>query len=262
MSGETVMPADQRRHEPGPARLRTGLEGRVCLVTGAARGIGRSCAELLAAEGATLVLCDRDADAMADDPDGLRVVADVGRRQDVDALFAEVRQQHARLDVLIHCAGVYRITPLSDVTDDEWDQVLDVNLRSAFLLAQGAVELMREHGSGSIVLFGSYAARTGGLRAGVHYAASKAGVEGVMRNVAQYAGPLGIRVNCLHPGFTETDMVSILNDEAHSEARTRSPLRRTSTPAEQAAMAVVLASDIASFVHGVTLDVNGGMYMA
>jgi 3-oxoacyl-[acyl-carrier protein] reductase len=121
---------------------------------------------------------------------------------------------------------------------------------------------MREHGDGRIVLFGSFAARTGGLRAGVPYAASKAGVEGVTRHVAAYAGPLGIRVNCIHPGFTETPMTEILNEEARAEAVARTPLRRGSQPAEQAVMAVVLASDIASFVHGVTLDVNGGMYMA
>jgi NAD(P)-dependent dehydrogenase (short-subunit alcohol dehydrogenase family) len=112
------------------------------------------------------------------------------------------------------------------------------------------------------VLFGSFAARTGGLRAGVPYAASKAGVEGIARHVAQYAGPLGIRVNCLHPGFTVTPMTSILNEAARAEAAARTPLGRGCGPEEQAAMAVVLASDLASFVHGATLDVNGGMYMA
>lgn len=242
--------------------LRTGLDGRVCLVTGAARGIGRACADLLAAEGAQLVLCDLDAAGLDEGPDGLRIGADVSERRDVESLFEAVRREVGRLDVVIHCAGIYRVTALPDVTDEEWQQVVNVNLRSGYLLAQGAVAMMREHQSGSIVLVGSYAARTGGLRAGVHYAASKAGVEGITRNVAQYAGPLGIRVNCLHPGFTETDMTSILNADAHDEARTRAPLRRTSKPAEQAAMAVVLASDIASFVHGVTLDVNGGMFMA
>jgi 3-oxoacyl-[acyl-carrier protein] reductase len=96
----------------------------------------------------------------------------------------------------------------------------------------------------------------------VPYAASKAGVEGITRHVAAYAGPLGIRVNCVHPGFTETPMNTILSDEARAEAIARTPLRRVSRPSEQAMMAVVLASDLASFVHGVTLDVNGGMYMA
>jgi 3-oxoacyl-[acyl-carrier protein] reductase len=243
--------------------LETGLSGRVCLVTGAAKGIGRAAAEILAGEGATLALCDNDTDGLqALDIEGLRLPADVSSREQVEGILREVREQLGRLDVLIHCAGIYRTTPLPEVTDEEWDSVIDVNLRSSYLLAQGAVELMREHGDGRIVLFGSFAARTGGLRASVPYAASKAGVEGVTRHVAQYAGPLGVRVNCIHPGFTVTPMTDILNDEARAEAMARAPLRRGSEPAEQAVMAVVLASDIASFVHGVTLDVNGGMYMA
>ncbi len=189
-------------------------------------------------------------------------MADLRRREDVDRLFAQIRADRGRLDVLIHCAGIYRITPLPEVTDEEWDLVIDVNLRSSYMLCQGAVELMRERGDGRIVLFGSFAARTGGLRAGIHYAASKAGVEGVMRNVALYAGPLGIRANCVHPGFTETAMVGILKQDARDEAAQRAPLRRSSSAREQAMMAVVLASDLASFVHGASLDVNGGMYMA
>jgi 3-oxoacyl-[acyl-carrier protein] reductase len=242
--------------------LDTGLSQRVCLVTGAGKGIGRACAEILAGEDARLVLCDNDADSLATAPDGLRVTADVSQRGDVERMFAKIQENFGRLDVLIHCAGIYRITKLPDVTDEEWDQVINVNLRSCYLLTQAAVELMREHGDGRIVLFGSFAARTGGLRAGVHYAASKAGVEGVTRNVAAYAGPLGIRVNCVHPGYTETPMTTILSEEAQAEASASTPLRRRSKPSEQAVMAVVLASDIASFVHGVTLDVNGGMYMA
>jgi NAD(P)-dependent dehydrogenase (short-subunit alcohol dehydrogenase family) len=243
--------------------LASGLSGRVCLITGAASGIGLACAELLSGEDAVLALSDINAEGLSRvEVPGLSIAADVSRRDEVERLLAEVHDRLGRLDVLIHCAGIYRTTVLPDVTDEEWDKVLDVNLRSAYLLTQGAVELMREHGDGRIVLFGSFAARTGGLRAGVPYAASKAGIEGVMRHVAAYAGPLGIRVNCIHPGLTESPMTTILSEEAFSEAFTRTPLRRAAQPSEQATMAVVLASDLASFVHGATLDVNGGMYMA
>ena len=248
----------------------SGLAGRVCLVTGAASGIGRECARILAEEGAKLALTDIDGDKLAAAAEGcikggltpFNAVADVSARADVERVVAAVVGELGRLDVLIHCAGIYRIAPLPEVTDAEWDQVLDVNLRSGYLLAQAAVEAMRSHGDGRIVLFGSFAARTGGLRAGVPYAAAKAGVEGITRHVAQYAGPLGIRVNCVHPGFTETPMVDILDDAARAEAARRTPLRRGARPEEIASMAVVLASDLASYVHGVTLDVNGGMYMA
>jgi 3-oxoacyl-[acyl-carrier protein] reductase len=247
--------------------LETGLGGRVCLVTGAAKGIGLATARLLAAEGAKLALVDSDGEglAAAEIPgadDALRITADLSARPGVEDTLAQTVARFGQLDVLIHCAGIYRVSKLPDVTDAEWDAVMDVNLRSSFLLAQGAVELMREHGDGRIVLFGSFAARTGGLRASAPYAASKAGVEGLTRHVAAYAGPLGVRINCLHPGFTETPMTEILSAEARAEAHSRTPLRRGAPPEEQATVAVVQASDLASFVHGATLDVNGGMYMA
>jgi 3-oxoacyl-[acyl-carrier protein] reductase len=242
--------------------LDSGLEGRVCLVTGAASGIGRECARILEAEGAKLALTDINPIAVQRGQAPLYVQGDVSKREDVERVVAAVVDELGRLDVLIHCAGIYRISPLPEVTDEEWDLIIDVNLRSGYLLAQAAVEAMRAHGDGRIVLFGSFAARTGGLRAGVPYAAAKAGVEGITRHVAQYAGPLGIRVNCVHPGFTETPMVDILDDTARAEAAQRTPLRRGGRPEEIAAMAVVLASDLASYVHGATLDVNGGMYMA
>jgi NAD(P)-dependent dehydrogenase (short-subunit alcohol dehydrogenase family) len=219
--------------------LESGLGGRVCLVTGAAKGIGLAAARLLEGEGAKLVLADSDADTLD-----------------------ETIEHFGRLDVLIHCAGIYRVSKLPDVSDAEWDAVMDVNLRSSFLLCQGAVALMAQQGDGRIVLFGSFAARTGGLRASAPYAASKAGVEGLTRHVAAYGGPLGVRINCVHPGFTMTPMTEILTEEARAEAYRNTPLRRGAPPQEQATMAVVLASDLASFVHGATLDVNGGMYMA
>lgn len=245
--------------------LESGLSGKVCLVTGAAKGIGLATARLLEAEGARLALADNDGDGLAAtdaSADALRIAADLSTRAEVERTLAAVVERFGRLDVLIHCAGIYRTSPLPDVTDAEWDAVMDVNLRSSFLLCQGAVALMADNGDGRIVLFGSFAARTGGLRASAPYAASKAGVEGLTRHVAAYAGPLGVRINCLHPGFTMTPMTEILTDEARAEAHRNTPLRRGAPPEEQATMAVVLASDLASFVHGATLDVNGGMYMA
>ena len=243
--------------------LPTGLSERVCLVTGAAKGIGRACAELLAGEDARLALCDVDGPGLeAMGLEAWREVCDLSRRSEVEQLMEGVTDRYGRLDVLIHCAGVYTVAPLPEVGDQEWDRVLDTNLRSSYLLCQAAVERMREHGDGRIVLFGSFAARTGGLRASIPYAASKAGVIGLTKSLGKELAQTGIRVNCLHPGLTHTPMTAVLTDEARSEAYARTPLGRGCEPSEPAAMAVVLASDLASFVHGVTLDVNGGMYMA
>jgi NAD(P)-dependent dehydrogenase (short-subunit alcohol dehydrogenase family) len=245
--------------------LETGLSGRVALVTGAANGIGRATATLMASEGARLAVSDNDAaglETLELPDDALRLPADLSKRTETERVIAAVTEGFGRLDVLVHCAGIYRIAALPDVTDAEWDEVIDVNLRSSFLLVQGAVEAMREHGDGRIVLFGSFAARTGGLRAGAPYAASKSGVEGITRNAAAYAGPLGVRVNCIHPGFIVTQMTGMLAADARAQAEASTPLRRVAEPEEVASMAVVLASDLASYVHGVCLDVNGGMYMA
>jgi 3-oxoacyl-[acyl-carrier protein] reductase len=245
--------------------LDSGLGGRVCLVTGAASGIGLATAQILAGEEAQLVLWDRDGDGLeAADVAGepMRAVIDVADRDAVGAGVDAIVARHGTVDVLIHCAGVYTTAALPEVDEDQWEQVVGVNLRGAFNLAQAVAAPMRQHGDGRVVLFGSFAARTGGLRASAPYASSKAGVAGLTKHLAAWGGPLGIRVNCIHPGFIQTPMNAILTEQARQDAIAATPLRRLADPPECAAMAVVLVSDLGSFVHGVELDVNGGMYMA
>ncbi len=249
--------------------LDSGLAGRVCLLTGAASGIGLATARMLAAEDARLVLWDLDAEGLerADLEDGgaaevNRAVVDVADGAAVAAGVAAIVERYGTVDVLIHCAGIYTTSAVPDVDAEHWEHVLGVNLRGAFNVSQAVAAPMREHGDGRIVLFGSFAARTGGLRASAPYASSKAGVAGLTKHLAAWGGPLGIRVNCIHPGFIQTPMNAILPEQARQDAIAATPLRRLADPPECAAMAVVLASNLASFVHAVELDVNGGMYMA
>jgi NAD(P)-dependent dehydrogenase (short-subunit alcohol dehydrogenase family) len=244
--------------------LDSGLGDRLCLVTGAASGIGLATAEILAGEGARLALWDLDSDGLEAVPTAgaasvEQAVVDVADR---GAVTAAVDALPGPVAAVVHCAGIYTTSALPEVDDEGWDRVLDVNLKGAFNVSQAVAPGMSEAGGGAIVLFGSFAARTGGLRASAPYAASKAGVAGLTKHLAQWGGPQGIRVNCIHPGFIQTPMNAILSDQAKADAVAATPLRRLADPPECAAMAVVLASDLASFVHGVELDVNGGMYMA
>jgi NAD(P)-dependent dehydrogenase (short-subunit alcohol dehydrogenase family) len=244
--------------------LDTGLDGRLCLVTGAASGIGRATAEILAGEGAHLALRDLDEAGLETlDTSGAaaveRAAVDVA---DPAAVAAAVAALPGPVAAVVHCAGIYTTAPLPEIDEEGWDRVLAVNLKGSFNVSQAVAPGMIEAGGGAIVLFGSFAARTGGLRASAPYASSKAGVAGLTKHLAQWGGPQGIRVNCIHPGFIQTPMNAILSDQAKADAVAATPLRRLADPPECAAMAVVLASRLASFVHGVELDVNGGMYLA
>jgi 3-oxoacyl-[acyl-carrier protein] reductase len=241
-----------------------GLAGRIALVTGAASGIGRACSELLAAEGAHVVCADLDADgarAVADAIRGRAAAGDVTREDDVRRLVAEAADGGDGLDVLVTCHGVFQDTPAPEITADDWDRVQAVNLRGTFLLCRAALERMVPRGRGSIVTIGSLAGQLGGLQAGAGYAASKAGVAALTKSLARYAGPHGVRVNCVHPGMIETPMTDAWPAAAREGVIARTPLGRIGSAEEVAAAVVWLASDCAGFVHGAHLDVNGGLHM-
>lgn len=246
--------------------MRLGLEGKVVLVTGAAGGLGLVLCKAFAVEGARVVLADVDGArvgaAAADLPGGTAEIVDVTDPRDVGRLVDAVVTAHGGLDVLVPSAGLYQGTRVPDVAAAAWDALHAVNVKGTFLAAQAVLRVMTPRQSGSIVLLGSISGQVGGVQSGVAYATSKAAVIGLTKALARYAGPFGVRVNCVNPGYIETGMSLGMTPADSERTIAATPLRRAGTAEEVATAVVWLASDAAAFVTGAQLDVNGGLLMA
>jgi len=241
-----------------------GLEGNVALVTGAGSGIGLACSRALADEGVRVVCADLDGEAAAAaarELGGAAVAADVTKPEDAHRSVTVAVERFGALDVLVTCAGIFHATPLDRLSAEEWDRIQAVNLRGTFLVAQAALDVMIPRRSGRIITIASLAGQVGGLAAGASYAASKAGVIGLTKSLARFAGPHGITVNAVNPGIIETPMTAGLPEEQRAALVERTPLGRVGRAEEVAAVVVFLASAGASYVHGAHVDVNGGILM-
>jgi 3-oxoacyl-[acyl-carrier protein] reductase len=240
------------------------LADQVAMVSGASSGIGAATARLLAAEGVDVVVgyhqnrTGAEACAAAVESAGRRAwlcQMDLASAEAVGAAVANLKKQIDRLDILILCAGANALTPFDQLTPTEWDQVINVNLNGPFYLLQAALPLLRERGA--VVTVASVAAHTGAPHH-AHYAAAKAALVNLTKSAARALAP-GVRVNCVAPGITLTPMgqqtVGSLSDDY---AQTRLLSERFATPEEIATCIVYLASPVAAFIHGATIDINGG----
>jgi NAD(P)-dependent dehydrogenase (short-subunit alcohol dehydrogenase family) len=243
------------------------LKNRVAIVTGAGRGIGRAIAQAFAREGACVAACDVNAallnDVLAANEawDG-RVLAfqmDVTRADQIQQVVGEVMNQWSTIDILVNNAGIYEVLPFEEISEAQWDRLLAVNLKGAFLCCGAVVPHMKRQGGGRIINMASSAGKTGGTLAGAHYSVSKAGVICLAKQLARELGPHGITVNAIAPGRIDTPMIHIASDEENESFRLRTPLGRLGTADDVANAAVFLASDEASFITGEILDVNGGL---
>jgi 3-oxoacyl-[acyl-carrier protein] reductase len=243
-----------------------GLEHKVVLVTGAAGGLGLVLCKAFAEEGARVVLADVDAErleaAAAQVPGGTPERVDVADDADVGRLVESVAGAHGSIDVLVPAAGLYQGTAVDDVEPGAWDRLHAVNVKGTFLSAQAALRVMTPRRSGSIVILGSISGQVGGVQSGVAYATSKAAVIGLTKALARYAGPFGVRVNCVNPGYIEAGMSLGMTPADRERTIAATPLRRPGAAEEVASAVVWVASDAAAFVTGAHLDVNGGLLMA
>jgi 3-oxoacyl-[acyl-carrier protein] reductase len=235
------------------------LDARVALVTGAARGIGAATARILAAEGAHVACADANADganAVAQGIGGLALNGSVTDGEAVARWMSAILDRWAKLDILINNAGITRDAMSHKMTADQWDAVVDVNLKGTFVCAQAAMAAMRSQRSGAIVNTASVSAF--GNIGQANYAASKAGVIGLTKTLALEGARDGIRVNAVAPGFVDTDMTRAIPDRIRQDAIARIPLGRVAVPEDIAKVHLFLVSDDAAYVTGQVIVVDGG----
>jgi 3-oxoacyl-[acyl-carrier protein] reductase len=245
------------------------LEGQIALVTGASRGIGRAIALELGKVGTTVVgtatsqegAARISGDLASAGIRGVGLVLDINNGEQIEQTVREIENRHGAVSILVNNAGITRDNLLLRLKEEEWDQVIDTDLRSVYRLSKAVLRPMMKARFGRIVNIASVVA-TMGNAGQANYAAAKAGVIGFSKALAQEVGSRNITVNCIAPGFIETDMTRALSEEQRSLLLSRVPLGRLGQPQDVAAAVVFLASPGASYITGCTLHVNGGMYMA
>jgi 3-oxoacyl-[acyl-carrier protein] reductase len=243
------------------------LEGKTALITGGSRGIGKSIVLAFAAQGANVAFSDIRYDEKAEELEkeiekmgvkGKGYASDASSFADSDKLIDDVMADFGAIDILVNNAGITRDTLLMRMSEEQWDDVIRINLKSAFNLTKAVQKVMLKQRRGSIINMSSVVG-LGGNAGQSNYAASKAGMIGFTKSVAQELGPRNIRCNAIAPGFIETDMTAGLPEDVKKGWAEKIPLRRAGSPEDVANVTIFLASDLSSYVTGQVLAVCGGM---
>jgi 3-oxoacyl-[acyl-carrier protein] reductase len=245
------------------------LNNQIALVTGASRGIGAAIALALGKQGATVIgtaTSANGADAItaslkAANVNGMGMALDVTQPEQVDAVLKQIAEQYGDVSVLVNNAGITKDTLLMRMKDEDWDAVLNTNLKSVFRMSQAVLRPMMKARVGRIINISSVVGHMGNAGQ-TNYAAAKAGMTGFTKSLAAEVGSRGITVNCVAPGFIETDMTAELPEDIKTQMLARVPLARLGNVDEIAATVAFLASPSAAYITGETIHVNGGMYCA
>jgi 3-oxoacyl-[acyl-carrier protein] reductase len=248
------------------------LKGKTAIITGAASGIGRATARALAASGAAVTINyrrnEKDAELLRKEINSsggraIAVQADVTITADVEALVKRVTEEFGPVDILVNNAGslIERLRIL-DLTEERWDEVMDLNLKSAFLCCKAVVPSMIERKTGAIINLSSIAGRTGGALGSIHYSTAKGGLITFTKGLAKELAPFGIRVNAVSPGVIDTPYHEQFSSPEMMKSYVNGiPMGRVGTAEEVAKVIAFLASDAASYLAGETIEINGGMFM-
>ncbi|GAC80982.1 MULTISPECIES: 3-oxoacyl-ACP reductase FabG [Gordonia] len=243
------------------------LQGKTAVITGAAQGIGLAIAEKFVAEGARVVLGDLNGEQVAaaaatlgDESVARGVACNVTSGDDVQALLDAAIEAFGAVDVMINNAGITRDATMRKMTEDQFDQVIDVHLKGVWHGTRLAAAHMRERKTGSIINLSSISGKVG-LAGQTNYSAAKAGIVGLSKAAAKEVGYLGVRVNCIQPGLIRTAMTEAMPQKIWDAKMAEIPMDRAGEPSEIAGVAVFLASDLSSYMTGTVLEVTGGRYM-
>jgi len=245
------------------------LKDRVGVITGAARGIGRTIALTFVREGARVVLVDVEKERLETFKEeiekkggqAIAISCDITKSSEVKAMVDQAKKVFGRIDILVNNAGIIRRGTIETVTEEDWDRVMEVNLKGTFLCSKAVVEVMKKQGYGKIVNVSSIAGKMGDITSAPGYGPSKAGVDALTKTLARQLAPHGINVNAVSPHAIETEMSAQWSEERRKEIIASIPLGRLGKPEDVAEAVLFLSSDEASFITGEILDVNGGALM-
>lgn len=232
------------------------FKNQVVLITGAAGGIGSALVSEFSKYKANVYPTDIK---KSDHPNFIQ--ADISDPDFIRRFVKQVMDREGRIDILVNNAGICPRTPVLEISREEWQKVMDINLTSIFFLSQGVMEIMIRQKSGTIVNLSSIAGKNGGTTVGAHYSASKAAIECLTKTLAKTGAPHGIRVNAVAPGIIDTDMQDGVTPEQMEQFHRSIPMKRLGTPGEVASIILVMASSLASYVTGTNIDIDGGLIM-